>query len=89
MASDRREKTLLTTAKVRITLEVKSRATWGPDCTIAQVQQQAVEEVEGVLRNHFVVNGQRNAVACNQSDRERVTVVESAVDAVVVTEERP
>lgn len=44
-------------ARVQITIEVDSEGAWGGDCTVQQIQKQAVDSVIGMLRGAFVVNG--------------------------------
>lgn len=39
------------TARVTLEVEIKVNATWGPDCSIQQVHQQAAEEAIGRIRN--------------------------------------
>lgn len=36
--------TFSATARVQVTIEIDAGSSWGPDCTVAQIQQQAGEE---------------------------------------------
>jgi hypothetical protein len=43
----------IATADVTVTLRLKANGSWGPDCTVEQVQRQAIESIVGQLRNCF------------------------------------
>lgn len=43
-------------ARVQLTIEVDVPDTWGDDVKLDQVKKQAIDKVEGLLRQGFVVN---------------------------------
>ena len=42
-----------TRARVRITLDIPLSASWGDDCTLAQVKKQAKEDIQQLLRQNI------------------------------------
>lgn len=48
------------TARVQILLDIDCHSSWGDECTLAQVQKQAIEDAIGHL-NHLIQDGQLKA----------------------------
>jgi hypothetical protein len=55
-------KTITAHAKVRVTLELSHLGSWGDNCTVAQVQQQAIEQAIGRCRQAFKNNSAMNLI---------------------------
>lgn len=41
----------MATARVKVTLEVEVRSSWGNECKLEQIEKQATEDALGALRN--------------------------------------
>lgn len=44
---------MYTTATVRVTIEVPTDETWGPECTMKQIQEQASHRAKQMLEQHI------------------------------------
>lgn len=60
-------------ASVLVTIEVPANSAWGPDCTVDQIRNQAMQDVDGRLRRllkepGIVIQGMKPKVIVIEED---------------------
>jgi hypothetical protein len=50
------EKKVRATSRVQVTVEIDTGGSWGPDCTIDQIQKQAAEEARSALTRGLMLD---------------------------------
>jgi hypothetical protein len=50
------EKRVKATSRVQLTVEIDTGGSWGPDCTVDQIQKQAAEEARSALMRGLVID---------------------------------
>jgi len=81
-------------ARVQVTLEIDVPDSWGHDCKVEQIYDQAAESALGMLRQGLVVDGMTNTGLARSREeaerRPRVSVVgKPEITAILLKPERP
>ena len=82
MSTDKR----VAVARVRLLVEIPLRSTWGVECSVSQIEKQAVEEAVQALRLGVAINGLQAGLGEHARTEGRI-VGSPAVETVIVSNE--
>lgn len=77
---------MIARARVQLTIDILVADSWGPECTVDQVQRQATESAIGALRRGLVIEGMHNPNGVDPFLKSVALIVDDPKVTLVATE---